>query len=456
MTPMQTFDFIPADTLFCRDGRPLAAGSSFGRGAYWPLPTVLHCALRTALLRRTGEELPRGKPLPGAKRRGQQKPNQVGSDAFQWLHLHGPFPVSKTNGAWTTWFPFPRDLVPASGESGHSKEMAYLRVVPNIPLPRGYTNNLPAPLTHMLASFAPPSKADLPDWVESAFLAKYLSGDDLLEPPKPPLWDTDYRIGVEIEDASHAAASGQLFAAEHLRLRRDVRLRFRVSSPPGHKGGRDKEGSLTVESLNQGLLQLGGEQRFGMVLDDAGQLELPRIQITGPHVKWMLLTPAIFAQGWRPGWVDERGQVKLRVVDKEKRREFRRQRREAGWQYDESHDPLTLDDQTAIGATLVAACLGKPQPVGGWETLHETHRPDGSRETSGGGKPTFLAVPAGSVYYFQAASPEDARRLATVLQERCRSDFFGEKGLGLGLCGSWQHQAGTSADVRKNATASAL
>ena len=29
-----------------------------------------------------------------------------------------------------------------------------------------------------------------------------------------------------------------------------------------------------------------------------------------------------------------------------------------------------------------------------------------------------------------------------------RFDFFGENGLGLGVCGNWAHQDGTSGDVR--------
>src|SRR2546428_9819454 len=107
---MQTFDFIPADTLFCRDARPLAAGSSFGRGAYWPLPTVLHSALRTALLR-TADCLPARKQTPGYKRR-RADTSAIGTDAFNWLHLHRPLPVSTEGGEEMLFFPCPRDLSP--------------------------------------------------------------------------------------------------------------------------------------------------------------------------------------------------------------------------------------------------------------------------------------------------------------------------------------------------------
>ena len=69
-------------------------------------------------------------------------------------------------------------------------------------------------------------------------------------------------------------------------------------------------------------------------------------------------------------------------------------------------------------------------------------RPDG------GAKPTQLAVPAGAVYYFKCTTAEDAANLASVLNwngsdtnpttiKNRRSTLFGEKGFGLGVCGTW-------------------
>ncbi|WP_281289096.1 type III-B CRISPR module-associated Cmr3 family protein, partial [Methylacidimicrobium tartarophylax] len=75
------------------------------------------------------------------------------------------------------------------------------------------------------------------------------------------------------------------------------------------------------------------------------------------------------------------------------------------------------------------------EPIGGWDLLY---RKDSETARSGGAKATLLSVPAGSVYYFEADTEEDARKLATALHGRCRSDFLGEKGLGLGCCGPWR------------------
>src|SRR5581483_6060966 len=174
--------------------------------------------------------------------------------------------------------------------------------------------------------------------------------------------------------------------------------------------------------------------RFGKVEKPADALKLPEVNVTGTLIKWVLLTPAIFIRGWLPGWIGDDGQVKLRVVEKATRADRRRPRySDPNWSYDPQRDKAT-----PVSAKLVAACVGKPQVVGGWADAP---------------KPTYLAVPSGSVYYFRAASPKDAELLVQSLQHRCKSDFFGEKGLGLGVCGTWQPQTEpTSGNVPDAAT----
>lgn len=392
---MPTYDFIPADTLFCRDQRPLQAGSSFGRGANWPLPTVLHSAIRTALLAARPEGLPKRDPRPGVARYGREHGSLI-DPAFQWLNLQGPFPVDEKD---VTYYPIPRDLVPS--ENGQAVR---LTIIPNAAL-----NNLPRPLTHLAFSPVKPSKEALPDWVSLDFYQSYLKQENpLKKPERVALWDTEHRIGVGINPETLTAAKGQLYAAEHLRVRDGVRLRFRISEDPH---GRERA------DLDRMALQLGGERRFGQVAKADNELQLPSAPIEGTRVKWILLTPAIFFHGWRPGWVSDDGQVMLRRVDKSRRADRRRLRRDAGWRYEAAKDPAA-----PISARLVAAVVGKPQVIGGWDTQ---------------AKPTMLAAPSGSVYYFAAENPDEASILATALQGRCRSDYFGEKGLGLGVCGAW-------------------
>jgi hypothetical protein len=96
-----------------------------------------------------------------------------------------------------------------------------------------------------------------------------------------------------------------------------------------------------------------------------------------------------------------------------------------------------------ILATLVAAIIGKPIPVTGY-ALPNAADPD---RPEGGAKSTHLAVPAGSVYYFECADEPAALALAAALNwhgstsgtriENRRSTLMGEKGFGLGVCGTW-------------------
>lgn len=412
---MQTYDFIPNDTIFCRDQRPLQAGFSFGRGANWPLPTVLHSAIRTALLADSQNGLPdRRMTRDGSLRLGRPHGKCVTTD-YQWLNLIGPFPVDEKG---ITYFPIPRDLIPITIQNEHTSEKRAIRLS-LIPNTHGF-NNLPKPLRYLAVSDAEPSKDTLADWVSLDFYKDYLGNNHKLnEPKRVHLWESEYRIGVAIDDETLTTVEGQFYAGEHLRVRDGVKLRFEISEDPHKRELVDLEGLL---------LQLGGERRFGTVWKSEHPLTLPSAIVSGRFVKWILLTPAIFINGWLPGWIDkDSGAVKLRVVDKSKRADRRRPRREAGWRYDESNDPAP-----PIKATLVGAVIGKPQVVGGWD-----YQP----------KPTMLAVPSGSIYYFEAESDADAQRLASVLQGRCRSDFFGEKGLGLGVCGSWESQRKTSHDV---------
>ncbi len=418
---MESFDLIPIDTLFFRDARPLAAGGAYGRGARWPLPTALHSALRTALLSKAGV-LP-SRCRPGALRKGVPR-GRMGTDAFQWLHIHGPFLVCDEK----IYFPRPADLV---FDQVQKKTDLLLLFKAN----RG-ENNLPRPLRYCCGSKAKPGKEEHPvRWIESAIFEKYLANEPCDLPDGEELWDSEKRIGVSIDPGTQTAREGQLYVAEHLRLREEARLRFVANAPPAHKEPHPEENGLVVNDLAESTICFGGEGRFVRVRKAPTPFQLPPIDVAGRRIKWILLTPAVFLHGWRPGWVDEEGRVCLRVIDKEARREFRRRRRsDPTWRYNGNEDAAP-----PISARLVAACLGKPEPVSGWALLPPIgngSEGDGAREA--GPKPTMLAVPAGSVYYFEAENEREAQNLAEALHGRCRSDFLGEKGLGLGVCGPWR------------------
>lgn len=100
--------------------------------------------------------------------------------------------------------------------------------------------------------------------------------------------------------------------------------------------------------------------------------------------------------------------------------------------------------------------MPKPLVVTGWALPNPA---DPERDTEGGAKSTHLAVPAGAVYYFEADTPEAATALANALNwhgatpgtaiKNRRSTLLGEKGYGLGVCGTWQFFADVAGCSKK-------
>ena len=141
--------------------------------------------------------------------------------------------------------------------------------------------------------------------------------------------------------------------------------------------------------------------------------------------------------GWLPNWVRQSdGQVMLRTGEPQRRN------------YNGKHTRGFGKDSRDIPAHLVAAIVPKPIIVTGWAQAVETAA---SELRAAGAKSTHLAVPAGAVYYFEADSADAAAALAAALNwhgsdtspttvRNRRSTLMGEKGFGLGVCGTWNFQ----------------
>ena len=167
-------------------------------------------------------------------------------------------------------------------------------------------------------------------------------------------------------------------------------------------------------------------------------------------VKWILLSPAVWPAiaadagrninahqgGWLPNWINpHNGEVLLKAGDVARRESESRE----AWRQ-------RARQQGNISAKLVSAIVSKPLVVTGWSLPDEGGASESER--SGGAQSAHLAVPAGAVYYFEADSAEEARKLAAALNwhgndakpttiKNRRSALLGEKGFGLGVCGTW-------------------
>jgi hypothetical protein len=452
---MNTILLQPTDVLFFRDGRPMT-GSLAGHGAAWPLPNVTDAAFHAAL-HRSG--------LAGHAHDQRRHAERHGQDnrRFGSLVTAGPFPVrtgSSPAGQW--YFPRPLDLL---------DDTLRPALAPTDRFDAAHSS-LPDPLEYAVANALPPSKeAKAKAWLRADAFQRYLGGatDGLADAEAlddSAFSDAEATVGIAIDPATGTAgqgeAAGKIYSARYLRLRDEWRLGvFAKTDEKNEASGRDD----LIRELLQGQQQIlvGGQQRLCTAAPLPGTtLPLPVGKSGGfaGHdaggrkrwlVKWVLLSPALWPEipaeskdgrrmvphggGWLPNWVRQSdGQVMLRAGERGPRR------------YAGKHTRGYAEGATEIAARLVAAIVPKPIPVTGW-ALPNAADPD--RAAAGGAKSTHLAVPAGTVYYFEAGSELDASHLAAALNWHGgearpttilnrRSTLMGEKGFGLGVCGTWK------------------
>ena len=213
------------------------------------------------------------------------------------------------------------------------------------------------------------------------------------------------RIGIEI-DKSGKAVDGQLYATQLRAF--------------GEKIGctRQKYALVARTKLSDSAAiapagTLGGERRLTVVekADDTDAI-WPRCSpllkeklASATRVRMVLATPAIFAHGWKPGWIAASGSGQV-------------------------HLPAGL---SKVKLRLVAAAVGRREPVSGWR-LRESEPGQGDN----GPRPVRWMVPAGSVYFFEIEPGNDSRALLDAWmqpvsdneQDRC-------DGFGLALWGTW-------------------
>ncbi|MCF8245169.1 MAG: type III-B CRISPR module-associated protein Cmr3 [Saprospiraceae bacterium] len=164
----------------------------------------------------------------------------------------------------------------------------------------------------------------------------------------------EHKIGIGRDNELHRTKDGLLFrlVANRFRDEKDKELCILL----------DLQGfdAQQVPISNATVMPLGGERRS--VTIKAVDFSLPkRPNINGKHFKICLLTPALF-DSWYP-----------------------------------TH--LLTDFK---GLKLVAACIGKPLSVGGWDILKKSP------------KPMRRAVPTGSVYLMEAKDEEQANEIAEI------------------------------------------
>lgn len=396
----------PNDVLFFKDSRPMT-GASHGIGNRLPLPHTFNGAMRDALC-----------------------DSSVDRRAAEGLLTVGPF-MERANEVYVKT---PSDIL-CDGDS-------YTLLTPS---KSDCKTSLPSALS-LLVSDAKPSKRKTGEFISASAFLRYLGGTM----PTPEDFadfsdfcsDENY-IGIKVDTEKSVAEDGMFFSKTTLRMRRGSKI----------SGYAKLVNRKTKEDLLAGKVSSSRDIRFGgeggmckMEFLPADEINLPYgASITSPRVKFVLLIPAVFIAeegccgGWQPNWIRFDGvlnQYGVKLLDGPGEAKAKRLRVPVG---------------RPINARLVAVRTEKPLCIGGWGGgSADAKRPSGA-------KSSLLAVPAGSVYYFEADSVESANSLADALNwhgvnrgdgsdrrdfVNLRSALLGEKGYGIGVCGNWDYYKG--------------
>ena len=373
----------PRDPLIARDGRPFKAGQR-AKTLEFPLPSTTSGAIRT----RSGSN---------AEGEFVQSPQTV-----KGWEVRGPILINPVNHMF--YAPAPLDSLMVDSKQLHP--------LSPLQLDDQTSTNLEYAPVGTRTRLEGKAKGMPKYWCWNHF-AKWLleAHTQTIKPetlgiPGPTL---ETRTHVKIEPGSQTAEQSQLFSTSGLEFIHVPKL----TPSKRHETLQHAERLALYLETNSGkttnhdLWSVGGERRLSRWETEStpehpqlsGEL-LDRIKLA-KACRVILLTPAYFKQGWKPEHL--------------------------------------LGDRHGAAVKLIAAAVGRPQVVSGWDYAHVGTDANG-RIVRGQPKPTRRLAPAGSVYFL---------RLEGDIENWCRqtwwqniSDeedgFFARKdGFGLCVLGMW-------------------
>lgn len=349
------------DTLFFRDGKPFSRGEeSWADGVFPPYPSVIYGALRTWYI--SNHAVPY---------------SQTAIDKSADIEIKNiQYRIHKD-----IYLPMPLDLAEPRGKDGvqknsekENKEYEVIRLIPE--RTEGLISNHPCTTILM----PPPGK--IVETLEHGLLQK---GDLItyLNTPKThfkvckldDFAQTEAKTGIGRNDFTNTASDALLY---RVGMRRATEFEILLDFYwPGNENAPQQQAFF---------IKLGAENKVAEVRSSRQHIHINRdeVQLKDNRFKLYLSTPAIFEGGWQPDLFTKYG----------------------------------------IKADLVAAAVGKPLHIGGFDM--EKGKP----------KTMYKAVPAGSVYFY-----ETAEKLETVKEKLfgiAISDKMPEQGFGIAYVGNWE------------------
>lgn len=385
--PDQLWRVRGLDPLLFRDGKPFSAEKSglSASSMLLPMPGTLAGCVRTRVGNLSGRDW-----------------SQPGKGA---VSVAGP--LLTYNG--TVQFAVPADaLIYQDDSDNHNRHIMCLRPVANV---EGEGCDLPGrnlvPLE--ITEDVKPERGNL-FWSAADTFRWMSTGHEpgFAPPPASGGLPVDERIHVGIAQETGCSDDGMLFTTnstgfEDYRRVLDYNNGTQLHSDTGYTF---YELLMRVGASTdlKGVQPFGGERRLA-VFTPAQGAEWPAMpasvaaQIsTTNRVRMQLATPAIFARGWKPSWLDANMQG----------------------------TPPGCDGVTL---QLVSAAVQRREPVSGWDFREGKSSPKRLRYT----------VPAGSVYFFEVISGSAEAVAPLWLQPVSDSPFDRNDGYGLALWSAWQH-----------------
>lgn len=431
----------PHDPIIVRDGRPFGIGQGIRmKSLNWPYPSVLAGSLRTLVGKLSGDKFV-----------------QCGTaEALKRIKIAGPFPLLNKR----IFFPAPKDiLIREKGTKREAFSIRPMKLEPGCGCDLPECGLIPAMLPKKIDEEFKP--ANIPAFWSCNTIAKWLcnaTGDGFDAPPdldagkkrsspcqktrrtKKDLQEIDFlnlpkedsRFHVKIDSSLGSSEDGMLFETIGLDLSQKgridgMKLAAKVEAELPNQTSKEakelieKYGRIVSKIYSFGFL--GGERKLShWKASDFAHIgweihpELEKaLGKETKKIRLVLATPAIFDNGWFPGW--------LKSCD--------------------GHlegKPSGTPDELDMTLKLVSACIDRWKPISGWSL--ENYAPEnGKIRLKPGPKPIRRLVPAGSVYFFEIKGDGNAAVLAKSLwlKSVCDDDQDRRDGFGLALWGIWDY-----------------
>ncbi len=373
---IRTLSISPRDPLIARDGRPFGISQGARMTSLpWPYPSTLAGTLRTII----------------GKLEGQNFPEETVAELKQ-VEVSGPLACAQDS----LYFAAPRDAVLRGGNQPRvfAARPANLGEGDGCWLPDEAMKPVCLP-SGLEGDFKPTA---LPGFWGGSKMAEWLlspSGVGFHPPASGECFgapEVEYRTHVQIDRNTGAARDEMLFQTAGLAFPPGLGLSARLNIG-------DRLGTILVDALPL-LHPFGGERRlvhWKEAQDSpwACPQDIKDTVAGSERIRMILATPAIFTDGWLPGWLRGGNLPSAKASVK-----------------------------------LVGAIVDRWKPISGW-SLERGRR---------GQKPGRRLVPAGSVFFFIKTNSEPLD--LDTLWLRSVSDRVEDQreGFGLALWGVWSEQ----------------